>query len=104
MFNDRGCKEISAVSKKDLSFLYKRTGRWQQAVQIWQELITTLPADYSTISEMAKWLEHHVRDYQQAKDLVEKVLNQTHDLSSEQKDSLLHRLKRVNTKLEGTKR
>jgi hypothetical protein len=35
---------------------------------------------------------------------VEKVLNQTHDLSSEQKDSLLHRLKRVNTKLEGTKR
>jgi uncharacterized protein YprB with RNaseH-like and TPR domain len=104
MFNDRGCKEISAASKKDLSSLYKRTGRWQQAVQIWQELITTLPADYSTISEMAKWLEHHVRDYQQAKDLVEKVLNQTHDLSSEQKDSLLHRLKRVNTKLEGTKR
>jgi uncharacterized protein YprB with RNaseH-like and TPR domain len=104
MFNDRGCKEISAVSKKDLSFLYKRTGQWQQAVQIWQELITTLPADYSTISEMAKWLEHHVRDYQQAKDLVEKVLNQTHDLSSEQKDSLLHRLKRVNTKLEGSKR
>jgi uncharacterized protein YprB with RNaseH-like and TPR domain len=104
MFNDRGCKEISAVSKKDLSFLYKRTGQWQQAVQIWQELITTLPADYSTISEMAKWLEHHVRDYQQAKNLVEKVLNQTHDLSSEQKDSLLHRLKRVNTKLEGTKR
>jgi uncharacterized protein YprB with RNaseH-like and TPR domain len=104
MFNDRGCKEISAVSKKDLSFLYKRTGRWQEAVQIWQELITTLPADYSTISEMAKWLEHHVRDYQQAKDLVEKVLNQTHDLSSEQKDSLLHRLKRVNTKLEGAKR
>ena len=104
MFNDRGCKEISAVSKKDLSFLYKRTGQWQQAVQIWQELITTLPADYSTISEMAKWLEHHVRDYQQAKDLVEKALNQPQDLSAEQRDSLLHRLKRLNTKLEGTKR
>jgi uncharacterized protein YprB with RNaseH-like and TPR domain len=104
MFDDRWCKEISAVSKKDLSLLYKRTGRWQEAVQIWQELITTLPADYSIISEMAKWLEHHARDYQQAKDLVEKVLNQTHDLSAEQRDSLLHRLKRVNTKLEGTKR
>jgi len=103
MFDDRGCKEISAVSKKDLSFLYKRTGQWQQAVQIWQELITTLPADYSTISEMAKWLEHHARDYQQAKDLVEKALNQNQDLSAEQRDSLLHRLKRVNTKLEGTK-
>jgi uncharacterized protein YprB with RNaseH-like and TPR domain len=102
MFDDLGCKEISAVSKKDLSFLYKRTGRWQQAVQIWQELITTLPADYSTISEMAKWLEHHVRDYQQAKDLVEKALNQTNAFSDEQRDSLLHRLKRVNTKRKGT--
>jgi hypothetical protein len=59
--------------------------------------------DYSTISEMAKWLEHHVRDYQQAKDLVEKTLNQNQDLSAEQIDSLLHRLKRLNTKLEGTK-
>jgi hypothetical protein len=52
---------------------------------------------------MAKWLEHHVRDYQQAKDLVEKTLNQNQDLSAEQIDSLLHRLKRLNTKLEGTK-
>ena len=52
---------------------------------------------------MAKWLEHHVRDYQHAKDLVEEALNQTHALSAEQRDSLLHRLKRVNTKLEGTK-
>jgi uncharacterized protein YprB with RNaseH-like and TPR domain len=103
MFDDRACKEISNVSKKDLSFLYKRTGRWQEAVQIWQELINKLPVDYSTISEMAKWLEHHVRDYQQAKDLVEKTLNQNQDLSAEQIDSLLHRLKRLNTKLEGTK-
>ncbi len=103
MFDDRGCNEISAVSKKELSLLYKRNGRWQEAAQIWQELITTLPADYSTISELAKWLEHHVRDYQRAKDLVEKALNQTHALSAEQRDSLLHRLKRVNTKLEGTR-
>ena len=104
MFNDPGCKEISAVSKKDLSLLYKHTGRLPQAVQIWQELITVPPVDYAIISEMAKWLEHHVRDYQQAKDLVEKALNQTHALSSRQRDSLSHRLKRLNIKCEKTTR
>lgn len=103
MFDDRGYNKISAVSKKELSFLYKRNGRWQEAAQIWQELVTAMPADYSTISELAKWLEHHVRDYQRAKDLVEKALNQTHTLSAEQRDSLLHRLKRVNAKLENTR-
>jgi uncharacterized protein YprB with RNaseH-like and TPR domain len=103
MFDDRGCNEISDVSKKELSFLYKRNGRWQEAAQIWQELVTAMPPDYSTISELAKWLEHHVRDYQRAKDLVEKALNQTHALSAEQRDSLLHRLKRVNAKLESTR-
>jgi hypothetical protein len=103
MFDDRGCNEISDVSKKELSFLYKRNGRWQEAAQIWQELVTAMPTDYSTISELAKWLEHHVRDYQRAKDLVEKALNQTHALSAEQRDSLLHRLKRVNAKLENTR-
>ncbi len=103
MFDDRGCNKISAVSKKELSFLYKRNGRWQEAAQIWQELVTAMPADYSTISELAKWLEHHVRDYQRAKDLVEKALNQTPALSAEQRDSLLHRLKRVNAKLENTR-
>ena len=103
MFDDRGCNKISDISKKELSFLYKRNGRWQEAAQIWQELVTAMPADYSTISELAKWLEHHVRDYQRAKDLVEKALNQTHALSAEQRDSLLHRLKRVNAKLENTR-
>jgi hypothetical protein len=100
MFDDRGCDKISAVSKKELSFLYKRNGRWQEAAQIWQELVTAMPADYSTISELAKWLEHHARDYLQAKILVQKALNQGDTLSEKEKESLLHRLKRLNVKLE----
>ncbi len=100
MFDDRRCTGISAISKKELSFLYKRNGRWQEAAQIWQELVAAMPADYSAISELAKWLEHHVRDYQRAKNLVETALNENDAFSAEQRDSLLHRLKRVNTKLE----
>ena len=94
-----GVTEISSVSKKELSFLYKRNGRWQEAAQIWQELVTAMPADYSTISELAKWLEHHARDYRQAKILVQKALNQGDTLSEKEKESLLHRLRRLNDKL-----
>ena len=99
MFDDREWNEISVVSKKELSFLYKRNGRWQEAVQIWQELVTAMPADYSTISELAKWLEHHARDYLQAKILVQKALNQDNTFSEKEKESLLHRLRRLNDKL-----
>ena len=99
MFDDRGCDEISVISKKELSFLYKRKGRWQEAAQIWQELVTAMPADYSTISELAKWLEHHARDYLQAKILVQKALNQGNTFSEKEKESLLHRLRRLNDKL-----
>jgi hypothetical protein len=99
MFDDREWNEISVVSKKELSFLYKRNGRWQEAVQIWQKLVTEMPADYSTISELAKWLEHHARDYLQAKILVQKALNQGNKFSEKEKESLLHRLRRLNDKL-----
>jgi tetratricopeptide (TPR) repeat protein len=99
MFDDQGCNEISVVSKKELSFLYKRNGRLQEAAQIWQELVTEMPADYSTISELAKWLEHHARDYLQAKILVQKALNQGNKFSEKEKESLLHRLRRLNDKL-----
>jgi hypothetical protein len=99
MFDNRRRNEISVVSKKELSFLYKRNGRWQEAAQIWQELVTAMPADYATISELAKWLEHHARDYLQAKILVQKALNQCDTLSEKETKSLLHRLRRLNDKL-----
>jgi len=94
-----GVTKSPLFPKKELSFLYKRKGRWQEAAQIWQELVTAMPADYSTISELAKWLEHHARDYLQAKILVQKALNQGNTFSEKEKESLLHRLRRLNDKL-----
>lgn len=93
---------MSVISKKELSFLYKRTGRWEQATQIWQELLEIAPADFSAVSEMAKWLEHHARDYHAAKMLVENALNQNNGFSRDEKESLAHRLKRLKTKSEKT--
>jgi len=94
--------QLSVISKKELSFLYKRTGRWEQATQIWQGLLEITPADFSAVSEMAKWLEHHARDYHAAKILVESALSQNNGFSPDEKESLAHRLKRLKTKSEKT--
>lgn len=69
------------------------------AAQIWQELVACISVDFYAVSELAKWLEHHFRDYSRAKILIEKALNQDNIFSEDEKASLLHRLKRLNTKL-----
>ena len=100
IFQEQSCSDISTVSKRKLAQLYKRTGKLNEAAQIWQELAACEPVDFYAISELAKWLEHHERDYHQARTVVEKALNQSNTFSTEEKESLLHRLKRLNTKLE----
>ena len=57
------------------------------------------PYEFYAISEMAKYLEHHLRDYARAKDMIENVLSGRNTFSNEEKDSLSHRLKRLNKKL-----
>jgi len=98
IFQEQNCSDISAVSKKKLAQLYKRTGRLNEAAQIWQELAACSPVDFYVVSELAKWLEHRARDHHQARILVERVLNQENTFSTEEKESLLHRLKRLNAK------
>ena len=92
--------ELSAISKKELASLCKRTGRWNEATQIWQELLEIAPTDFSSVSEMAKWLEHHAYDYHAAKMLVENALSQNNGFSQDEKESLAHRLKRLKAKSE----
>jgi len=95
--------ELSAISKKELASLCKRTGRWEEATQIWQELLTITPVDFSAVSEMAKWLEHRARDYHAAKILVEGALSQNNGFSPDEKESLAHRLKRLKIKTQKTR-
>ncbi|MEN6489612.1 MAG: ribonuclease H-like domain-containing protein, partial [Smithella sp.] len=98
MFDEQSCTDFSTQSKKKLASLYKRTGRLNEAVQLWQEMVTCKPPDFYAISELAKWLEHRVSDYRQAKMLVENALQQNNAFSKEEKESLEHRLKRLQGK------
>ena len=95
IFQGQTCGELSSLSKKQLSHLYKRTGRWQEAVQIWQEMAAEKPVEFSAISELAKYLEHRVHDYHQAKLLVDEALGEDNVFSEEERESLSHRLARL---------
>jgi uncharacterized protein len=101
IFQEQSCTDLSQQSKKKLAQLYKRTGRINEAVRIWQEMAACEPVDFYAISELAKWLEHRVRDCSQAKTLIEQTLRGDNILSEDETESLLHRLKRLKTKLEG---
>lgn len=98
MFDEQSCADFSMLSKKKLASLYKRTGRLNEALQIWQEMAACKQPDFYAISELAKWLEHRVSDYRRAKLLVENALQQNNAFSEEEKESLRHRLKRLQSK------
>ena len=89
------CADISQDSKKKLALLYKRTGRIDDAVHLWRDMVECDPGDYQVVSELAKYLEHRARDYQAAGALIEAALSDATRFSEDERGSLVHRLKRI---------
>jgi uncharacterized protein len=96
---------------QDLGFLYKRLGRWEEALAVWNRLIRTGPFRIFPYEELAKYYEHRAGDYLKAKEWVEAALERwerTAELapgrvSREDRSDLLYRLERVNRRLSGAK-
>jgi tetratricopeptide (TPR) repeat protein len=62
----------TAAAWQSLSLLYKRLGRYEEAVAIWQARVTG-PELYPHL-ELAKHLEHRQRDFAAAQGVVEEAL------------------------------
>ena len=99
IFQEETCSDLSAPSKKKLAQLYKRTGRIDEAARIWEQMAACQPVEYYAVSELAKHLEHRVRDYRRTKDVIESALAGSNTFSEDERDSLSHRLKRINIRL-----
>jgi hypothetical protein len=99
IFHDQTCSDFSSQSKKKLAQLYKRTGRMDEAAQIWRQMAICEPVEFYAVSELAKYREHHERDYDQAKALVEGALAGNNIFSEDERESLTHRLKRLKARL-----
>lgn len=100
IFQEGTCFEFSPGSKKKLAQLYKRTGKINEAAQIWRQMAACEPVEFYAISELAKHLEHRAKDYVQAKALIENAFSKENSFTEDEGESLLHRLQRLNTRLE----
>jgi len=90
-----------------LSFYFKRQGRWDEAVKIWEETAAKNPRNIPALVELAKYYEHREGRYQTALELTERALNlsgiknaaQPGNYSEFSTPALLHRLNRLNRRL-----
>ncbi len=79
------------------SFAYKRQGKWEEAEKIWKKTIERSPEFiYYPYEELAKYYEHHLRDYQKAEVVVEEALNMVENIFLREK--LQYRLNRIKGK------
>jgi uncharacterized protein YprB with RNaseH-like and TPR domain len=80
------------------SFAYKRQGVWEEAEKIWKKIIERSPEFiYYPYEELAKYYEHHLKDYQKAETIIEEALNIVENIFIREK--LQYRLNRIKTKL-----
>ncbi|HAJ32979.1 MAG TPA: hypothetical protein DCK79_06365 [Candidatus Atribacteria bacterium] len=79
------------------SFAYKRQGKWEEAEEIWKEIIEkSREYIYYPYEELAKYYEHHLKNYQKAKAVVEEALNIEENIFLREK--LQYRLNRIKGK------
>ncbi len=79
------------------SFAYKRQGKWEEAEEIWKEIIErSREYIYYPYEELAKYYEHYLKDYQKAETVVEEALNIEENIF--QREKLQYRLNRIKGK------
>jgi len=89
-------KDVALRAKKKLSTHYKKEGKWEEAVAIWQEM--TSQNQLSSFRELAIHYEHREKNYEQAMRVVEKGLALSLELDSGLHQDFSRRLKRLKAK------
>ena len=89
----------------DLANHYKRSGKWEEAAELWSRSASRTPANPLALVELAKYFEHRCRDYEEAIKATKKAITETAGcreipLSSPlSAASLQHRLRRIERRL-----
>jgi len=90
-----GNGEAAGEAKRRLSLLHKRNARWDEAIRLWRGMVDENPCDLFAVEELAKYLEHRLKDFGQARNLVERALA---GASLEARPALHRRLDRLGRK------
>jgi len=83
------------------SFAHKRQGEWEKAEKTWKEIIDrNREFIYYPYEELAKYYEHHLKDYQKAESVVREALSIEENIFLREK--LQYRLNRIKKRGQAT--
>jgi hypothetical protein len=86
---------ISHQSRQLLSLIYKREGNLDKAIHVWEMMHMDDPCDIFATVELAKWYEHRARNYKKAFLMVNRVLDESRDMTCKERKALTHRRNRL---------
>ena len=87
--------DVVMGARRSLSLIYKKAHRWEDAAKLWQDLVAADPHDVFAVEELAKFYEHHTREYGKALEIVRRLLEEAMHLCDAERISLEHRLQRL---------
>lgn len=90
---------VALEARKTLSLIYKRSGRWRDAVRIWEMMLLNDPGNFTAAEEMAKYFEHREHDLPKAINIVNEALNLSSYKTITERNALAHRLKRLKNRM-----
>jgi len=85
---------VAQNARRSLSLIHKKTSQWKDAVSLWKEMIALDPCDVFAVEELAKWYEHHVREFSLAAKIVAGILEGKR-LDEPDRLAMEHRLRRL---------
>jgi len=92
-------KDVATDAQRSLSLIYKKAHRWEEAAELWQNLVASDPCDFFSVEELAKFYEHHTRECGKALHLVRKILDEAGCLSDAERASAEYRFHRLQHKV-----
>ncbi|MBN1222105.1 MAG: ribonuclease H-like domain-containing protein [Candidatus Aminicenantes bacterium] len=94
--------EVVIEAKKKLSYHFKRNEEWEKAISLWKEVMSleVFSAQHLfSFREMAMYLEHKERNYDEAKKIAEEGYVLSLNTSSYYEDDFKHRMERLKQKI-----
>lgn len=94
--------EISQEAKKKISYHFKRSQDWESAFLVWKEMASSETASMNQLlsfREMAMYLEHKEKKYEEARKMAEEGFVMAMGFSSYYEKDFAHRLDRLKQKI-----
>lgn len=96
-------QKISLQAKKKLSLFFKRNEEWDKAVSLWKEITsreTPSREQLFSLRELAMYMEHKQKNYEEAKKVAEEGLVLSMGFSTYYEKDFSYRLQRLQKKIE----